>query len=160
MKKTSKNKPNTKYKLGIQFNTDDPRQRTAVNFLSLCGYKKNKLLGIIVEEFIERHGLNDADSEYLKQFVDSYDFIISAANITAVHSYQPMIAQPQTTHTDAGLTQEQPVSTKHETKKTKQPQKTMDSKSNDHEKIQAEITQKPIEYDKDKANAALSAFGL
>ena len=59
----------------IQFNAGDPKQMDAVDFLNACGYKKNRVLSIMVKEFVEFHNLKSLDKEYLKRFIDSYDFI-------------------------------------------------------------------------------------
>ena len=138
-------KKNSGYKIGIQFNTDDPRQRDAINFLGLCGYRRNKIIGIMVEEFVTKYKLNDADPEYIKQFVDSYEFIKKAVSSIP----EELIF--------GGLL----------SKKSGQQEQGAEIKTSTHSKKSTEMKHSSVSkesgsssFDSDAATKALSAFGL
>ncbi len=72
-----KNNAPESYRLHIQFNMEDELQRQCINFLGLCGYRKNQILALMVKEFIEVYNfdLDSITADEIKVFLDSYQYI-------------------------------------------------------------------------------------
>lgn len=77
-----KKKASGSYRMTVQFNTSDENQRFALNFLSICGYKKNQIIALMAKEFAETYNLNieDMTMDDVKNFVDSYNYIQNFKN--------------------------------------------------------------------------------
>lgn len=127
------------FRLHIQFNTKDEAQRQCLNFLGLCGNRKNKILGLMAKEFIETYGfkLDEMTEDDVKVFLDSYQYIQNFKRKNAVTPIVSVSAeQAEEVETP------RPANKKKNTVKTKTPQ--------DEE----------FEIDENMADQALSAFGL
>ena len=90
------------------------------------------MLGIIVEEFVNAYGLQDADADYIKKFARSYDVIKHYAkrSNTVPDNARPLAPKDTASQDNSPKSENVPGS--------------QNSKA----------------YEKDKANMALSAFGL
>lgn len=59
----------------IYFDLSDPKQYLAAVFLSKCGRKQSKFLGIVVDSFIKSYGLDvdNMNSKEVKQYFDIFE---------------------------------------------------------------------------------------
>ncbi len=134
-------------RIWIQFNASDPKQQEAVEFLNACGYWKNRILSIMVKEFVEAHNLKSADKEYIKRFINSYDFVNdavkNAARTQIVMAVSQVADEPLNLNVAAGR-QNEPMN---------EPENININGLNSIETADTKV-------DDEKAAAALSAFGL
>ncbi len=128
-------------RLSINFNVEDKDQEKAVEFLDKCGYKKNKIIAIMVSEFIAKYEL-DVDKlnpGEMKEFLSGYEYI--------KQSHANMQIYPQTT-TQAPNMEER----KEKDKSTMVAFSAPKGTDNGIKKVSV--------MDSDRADLALSAFGL
>ena len=66
-----------RYRTSIQFNLNDVDQRQALNFLSRCGRRKNKIMAIAICELMEKYGLSveTIDNKELSKFLIAYPYM-------------------------------------------------------------------------------------
>lgn len=64
-------------RISIQFNLDDPKQKNCTDFLDKCGYKKNQILSLIVEEFLDIYDLNieTLTDDDIRAYLTSYKYL-------------------------------------------------------------------------------------
>ena len=151
-----------KYRMAIQFDTNDPRQRDAINFLGLCGYQKNKLIGIMVHEFLTKYNFDDADEKQIKNFINSYHFIRGLAEKSANSAPLIVSSQPATEPEVDSIVVQKPDKTEIKNKKPRSASKVKQENDSDNSSISTEsiVNDAPAGFDKDKASSVLSAFGI
>lgn len=170
----SENSKSNAYRIIIQFNIDDELQRQCLNFLALCGYKKNQVISLMVKEFIETYNFNveSMTNDDIKKFLDSYNYIqnFKRSNNGYMMSMPPFnfINNNQNYLSENGETpyiQSEDVSSDKNKKAVHAP-----SIPTSEEEDIAMLNQMPnnfndiieddIEIDTDMANKVLSVFGL
>lgn len=128
-------------RITVQFNMDDPEQVTALKFIEKCGYKKNKIIAIMISEFISKYGLDPEalNKENIRNFISGYEYI-KKYNKTAVP--------------DENIKkQNEPISVIEVSVQQKGRKNIIFSKNEQPKQIGTVI-------DNEKADLALSAFGL
>ncbi len=128
-------------RITVQFNTEDEEQKRALKFLDKCGYKKNKIIAIMISELIEKYGfdIDELTSDEIKEFASGYEYIKQSR--VNVQAYPPVALQAPRT--------EKNKETNNDIKTEK---KAVKGTNNDTVKVSS--------IDMDRANLALSAFGL
>lgn len=145
------NRSSGKYRMTLQFNTSDEGQRQCLNFLSICGYKKNQILSIMVQEFIETYGfdIEEMTGEDIKKFIKSYPYI---KKMKGQNHYIPLPVQQYTTPEEP----DKILEPKDEKQKEKRQTRTEDK----NPEILSTGLSDDFEIDNAKADQALAAFGL
>ncbi len=131
----------TANRLSIHFNLEDKDQEAAIKFLDKCGYKKNKIIAIMVSEFMAKYELDieKLNPGEMKEFISGYEYI--KQNHTPMQIYPTVAIQAPKSD---------------ENKETKKDTKI--SISAPREANNGAV--KASAMDMDKANLALSGFGL
>ncbi len=156
-----KNKSSGRYRMYIQFNTKDEAQRKCLNFLSICGYKKNQMLAIMVQEFLERYELDpdELSGDDIKKFVKSYPYIRQVKEKGNQYIPVPVPVQETYRQLEDKPAKVSPPKAERESESTAAAD--MKQKKEDQKpEIFAHSNDEDFEIDNKNADQVLSAFGL
>ena len=147
-----KGKSSGMYRLSVQFDTTDEDQRFAINFLSICGYRKNQIIALMAKEFAEIYNLDieKMSMEDVKSFIDSYPYIQNFKNSRQVI---PVLI---------GSDGQAILSVEKSAEKKDFEENTIEVPEENNPKVTVidEVASNEFKMDMSKADKALSAFGL
>ncbi len=81
-----------KYRMAIQFNIEEEKQRQALNFLGRCGRRKNKIIAIAIVELMEKYKLTieDMDKKELTNFLNAYSYMRNSMSNNMETEHRPL----------------------------------------------------------------------